>query len=303
MNLYKFVNNINIISLGWGCAVRTELIRRYFPEQPVLFFDYLGNFDGLDTCTQIILNDFQDFQDIEDFFYSPHPKWNTDLELKPISLCFNPPGKSQQILVSRRFPDLAFYHYEHTDETLQSFQRKGARIRKMLREGQGQTIFVYYRQYDEPINGNYAEELDYSIDKKLSRLESEAIRFRNAIEKKYPDLSFKLIALIMEPFSFHELVTPAIDAFLRQKSRPQTPQDLTSTRKIIFDRVLASVAEDKGKFSAKSWGRVYRSYLITNPISRSYKACLTIPFKLKKIFSAMKKHGAKNRSLSPQHNS
>ncbi len=282
MKIYHpFVNNLNVISLGWGCAVRTELIRRYFPEHPVLFFDYLGNFDGLDTCTQIILNDFQDFQDIDDFFYFPHPKWNTDIELKPISLCFNPPGTLKNILASKHFVDLVFYHYKHTMDTLQSFKRKSERFNKILQDTNRQTVFLYYRQYDEPLNGNYAESNDYSIDEKLARLESESIRFRDAIAKKYPLLQFKLIALIMEPFTFHEKVTPKIDEFLQQKS--------TATQKIVYDRVLTSVPEDKRKISSKSWGRIYRRYLITNPLLRIGKACLTIPFKVAKNFQQIRK--------------
>ncbi len=291
MKIYHpFVNNLNIISLGWGCAVRTELIRRYFPEQPVLFFDYLGNFDGLDTCTQIIMNNFHDFQDIDDFFYYPHPKWNTEIELKPISLCFNPPGTTQNILVSKHFIDLVFYHYQNTIDTLQSFKRKIERFKILLQEIKCETIFLYYRQYDEPINGNYAESSHYSIDEKLARLESESIRFRDAIEKKYPLLQFKLIALIMEPFTFHDQVTPAIDKFLQQKS--------SSTRNIIYDRVLTSVPEDKGKISSKSWGRIYRKHLITNPLMRMGKACLTIPFKVAKNFQQLRKKCAFSKGLS-----
>ena len=279
-------NWVYVVSLGWGCAVRTELIRRYFPEQPVLFFDYLGNFDGLDTCTQIILNDFEDFQNLDNFLYYPHPKWNTDIELQPISLCFNPPGTLQDILVSKRFVDLAFYHYQHTIDTLQSFKRKSDRFKKILQDTNRQTIFLYYRQFDEPVNGRYAENNDYSIDEKLFRLESESIRFRDAIEKKYPSLPFKLIALIMEPFTFHEKVTPVIDEFLHQK---KIQEESTITRKIIYDRVLTSVPEDKGKLSSKSWGRIYRKHLITSPVMRMGKTCLTIPFKVAKIFQQIKK--------------
>ncbi len=118
------MSTINIISLGWGCAIRTELIRRYFPEQPTFFFDYLGNFDGLDTCTQIILNDFKDFRHVNDLCLHLHPRWNTLIELKPISLCFTPPGIRQEILVSTRYKNLVFYHYEHSTDTLKSFVRK-----------------------------------------------------------------------------------------------------------------------------------------------------------------------------------
>ncbi len=271
------MNDLNVISLGFGCAAKTELIRKYFPEQPALFFDYLGNFDGLDTCTQIILNDFQDFQDIDDFFYYPHPKWNTDIELKPISLCANPPGRTQNMLVSRHFVNIVFYHYKHTIDTLQSFKRKSERFKKILQDTNRQTVFLYYRQYDEPLNGNYAENDDYSIDEKLSRLESESIWFRDAIAKKYPLLQFKLIALIMEPFTFHEKVTPAIDKFLQQKS--------ISTKTIVFDRVLTSVPEDKGKISSKSWGRIYRKHLITNPFMRMGKHVSPFLLKWQKIFS------------------
>jgi len=71
---HPFVNNLNVISLGYGCAVKTELIRKYFPEQPAHFFDYLGNFDGLDTCTQIILNNFQDFQEMDDLTLKAHSR-------------------------------------------------------------------------------------------------------------------------------------------------------------------------------------------------------------------------------------
>lgn len=288
---HPFVNNLNVVSLGFGCAVKTELIRRYFPEQPALFFDYLGNFDGLDTCTQIILNDFQDFQEMDDLCLYPHPKWNTDIELKPISLCATPPGTTKNMLVSRHFVNIVFYHYKHTTKTLQSFKRKSERFKKILQDTNRQTIFLYYRQYDEPLNGNYAESNDYSIDEKLARLESESLRFRDAIEKKYPALPFKLIALIMEPFTFHEKVTPAIDKWLHQKSI----QESIATRKIVYDRIIASVPEDKGKISTKSWGRIYRKHLITNPLMRMGKACLAIPFKVARNFQQLRKKCAFSR--------
>lgn len=282
---HPFVNHLNIISLGFGCAVKTELIRRYFPEQPAHFFDYLGNFDGLDTCTQIIENNFQDFQEMDDLVYYPHPKWNTNIELKPISLCANPPGTIQNMLVSRHFVNIVFYHYQHTIDTLQSFKRKSERFKKILQDTNRQAIFLYYRQYDEPVNGNYAENPDYSIHEKLSRLESESIRFRDAIEKRYPALQFKLIALIMEPFTFHEKVTPAIDDFLHRKSI----QESTATREIIYDRVLTSVPEDKRKLSSRSWGRIYRKHLITSPIMRMGKVCLAIPVKVARNFQQLRK--------------
>ncbi|MCF8057073.1 MAG: hypothetical protein K9K37_10595 [Desulfocapsa sp.] len=278
---HPFINNLNIISLGWGCASRTELIRRYFPEHPVLFFDYLGNFDGLDTCTQIILNDFQDFQTIDDLFFYQHPGWNTDIELKPISLCCNPPGISQTVLVSKHFVDLVFYHYKHNIDTLQSFKRKSERFKRMMQDTRRQTIFLYYRQFDIPLDGNYAENENYSIDEKLSRLESESIRFREAIEKKYPLLQFKLIALIMEPITFDEKVTPVINEFFQQKQK--------ATRKIIFDRVLASTPEDKRKISSKSWGKIYRKHLIPNPVLRFSRACLNIPFKVRRNVQQLRK--------------
>jgi hypothetical protein len=280
-----FNNNLTIISLGTGCAIRTELIRKYFPEQPTLFFDYLGNFDGLESCTQIILNDFQDFQEMEDLVLFPHPKWNRDCEQKPISLCVNPPGTFQNVLVGKHFPDIIFYHYPHTTDTLQSFKRKSERLQKLLRETKRQTVFIYYRQYNEPVGGRYAEKKDYSIQEKLAKLESEAIRFRDAIDTKYPALPFTLIALIMEPFSFHEYVTPAIDEFLRQKA---LSPDLSS-QKIIYDRVLSSVPEDTRKISSKSWGRIYRKHLVTSPLTRMTRACITLPGKWAKKLQQLRK--------------
>lgn len=288
-NSHPFINNLNIISLGAGCAIRTELIRKYFPEQPTLFFDYLGNFDGLDSCAQIIKNDFQDFQEMDDLFLSPHPKWNTDCELKPISLCANPQGIAQNVLVGKKFPDIIFYHYQHTTDTLQSFKRKSERFKKLLQETERQTIFLYYRQYNEPVNSIYAEDHDYSIQVKLAKLESESIRFRDAIAEKYPALPFTLIALIMEPFTFDEHVTPAIDEFLRQK----TLSPSLSARKIIYDRVLSSAPEDTRKISSKSWGRIYRKHLVTSPIMRMGKACLALPFKIKAIIHKLRKKRAR----------
>lgn len=272
----------HIISLGFGCAIRTELIRRYFPQQPALFFDYLGNFSGLDVCSQIITNNFQDFQSLDDYMLYPHPKWNTAVKLSPISLCFNEPGTSQYLLASRHFPDLIFYHYIRTPDTVKSFQRKSERLTRLLQNTQQQTIFLYYRQYDEPIDGNYAEDLDYSIHKKLERLESESIQFSNAIEKKYPALQFKLISLIMQPFPFHPLVTPAIDMFLQERA--------TSTTRINFDRVYTSVPGDKS-VSTRSWYQIYRKHIVPDRASRLGRNILNIPCKLKKLYSSIKKKG------------
>ncbi len=267
----------NLVSLGWGCAIRTELIRRYFPEQPTLFFDYLGNFDGLDTCTSILLNEFQDFQTVEDFCFFPHPRWNTDKELLPIPICFNPVGAAQKdILVSRRYPNLVFYHYDQTDATLQSFIRKGKRLTTLLQNTQTPLVFLYYRQYDEPLNDCYAEQHDYSITAKLAMLAAESLRFRDAMEQKYPRLSFTLIALIAEPLSFHAQVTPVIDDFLQRAT-------VVPERNIIFDRVLAASTEDTQKLSSKSWGRIYRRHLIPNPFDRMWRAAQNLPHKMKKL--------------------
>jgi hypothetical protein len=95
----------------------------------------------------------------------------------------------------------------------------------------------------------------------------------------------------MEPFTFHEKVTPAIDKWLHQKSI----QESIATRKIVYDRILASVPADKGKISTKSWGRIYRQHLITSPLMRMGKACLTIPFKMAKIFQQLRKKCAFSR--------
>jgi len=267
----------NLVSLGWGCAIRTELIRRYFPEQPTLFFDYLGNFDGLDTCASILLNEFQDFQTVEDFCFFPHPRWNTDKELLPIPICFNPVGAAKkEILVSCRYPNLIFYHYDQTASTVQSFTRKSKRLTTLLQDTPTPLVFLYYRQYDEPLNDNYAEQHDYSITAKLAMLEAESLRFRDAMERKYPRLTFTLIALIAEPLSFHAQVTPAIDDFLQRTTD-------SPTRKIIFDRVLAASPEDTRKLSAQSWGRIYRRHLIPNPMDRLRKAAQNLPAKIKKL--------------------
>ncbi len=63
----------------------------------------------------------------------------------------------------------------------------------------------------------------------------------------------------------------------------------TATQKIVYDRVLTSVPEDKRKLSSKSWGRIYRRHLITNPLLRMGKTCLAIPFKVARNFQQLKK--------------
>lgn len=280
MTSFSLLTGLNVISLGLGCACRTELIRRYFPEQATHFFDYLGNYGGLDICTAIIKSDFQDFQRLDDFQFFPHPKWNTTKELLPISLCINPPGTIKNILVSRRFSELAFFHYTLSADTIASFQRKAKRFRSILQDTERKTIFLYYRQYDEPLDGLYAESEDYSILQKLNRLEEESIRFRDTIEGRYPFLQFHLISLIMEPFSFHPHVTPAIDTFLREKAN--------SSRAISFDRVHASHPQDK-TVSAHSWRDIYHKHILTTRTLRFGKALLNLPFKLKKLGAAISK--------------
>jgi hypothetical protein len=198
----------------------------------------------------------------------------------------NPPGTVQNILVSKHFPDIVFYHYPHTIDTLQSFKRKGERFRKLLQEAEQRIIFLYCRQYNEPLNGMYAENEDYSIHEKLAKLESEAIHFQDVITAKYPALPFILIALIMEPFDFHESVTPAINEFLQQKEcSPDGP-----SQRIIYDRVFSTVPGYEKEISLQTWHRIYRRHLVTSPLARLSRASITLPTKwAKKIHRFWKK--------------
>ncbi len=107
-------------------------------------------------------------------------------------------------------------------------------------------------------------------------LEAESLRFRDAIEQKYPALPFTLIAMIAEPLSFQQQVTPIIDDFLRDKAN-------NPARKIIFDRVLAASPEDTRKLSSKSWGRIFRTRLFPNPLDRLRKTGQNLPYKMKRL--------------------
>jgi hypothetical protein len=230
--------NEQVVSLGGGCDVATELFSQADLPKTTHFFDYLWNLDGgLCNVINIIRERFAGFDSLDDYVFRAHPEWNTDQTLGPRVIACANQGSTQ--LVHRKYQDIAFVHYEHDTELVESFRRKAQRFLELL-ESKDPVSFVYYRQYHGPINGQYVNGLDFDIDAKMRHFQAESEELAASLKTLYPQLPFRLVSAFAAPAEELPEIAARIEAFVG---------DLPQTTDLIFRRVYRR----RSRRSLDSW--------------------------------------------------
>jgi Putative papain-like cysteine peptidase (DUF1796) len=120
-------------------------------------FDWLWNLDGgLLTVQKLLGNDFHRFTEAEEFISTIHPRL--------------PDVPS---IVNRHYPEVIFMHSNPrgNPQDLTTLRRRVARFRQLLRKRR-RVLFLYYRQWDEPIHGRYPPD-SASLIEKIDGLQEE----------------------------------------------------------------------------------------------------------------------------------
>lgn len=198
---HSLLNRELIVSLGSGCDIKIFLINTHYKHYPTEFFDYLWNLDiGLDYVKDIIKNDFEGLTEEADFTLTTHKKFQknliTKLTEKDLSLQSEELGTQHH--VPKKYPELNFMHYPEINELVKSFNKKIKRFRKILKSRN--VHFVYYRQFDEPVQSEYVNNSDYNLDSKIEFWIKESvdfIEFVKSINKRN-----KLLSLFALPYDF-----------------------------------------------------------------------------------------------------
>ena len=231
MNLKQSIKNLyikifkaektkyKIVSLGSGCDIKLFMINPLLPHYRTEFFDFLWNFDGgLVTVRKIIEANFKGFSDKSDFYFGLHPKWDSglNLNLKPnqVSLQFH--DKDILYNIPHQYPEIAFMHYSDLEWITENYPKRIEQFKKFLYAAD--TYFVYYRQYDEPINSNYINEKDFDLDSKLDFWIRESIEFSNFL--KNLNKKIKILSLFALPHDFKKNT-------LSNYKFPETPENLS----------------------------------------------------------------------------
>lgn len=198
---YSLLNRELVVSVGSGCDVKLFLINKHYKHYPTEFFDYLWNLDiGLDYVKDIIKNDFEGLTEEADFILTTHKKFQknliTNLAENEISLQSEELGI--QHFVAKKYPELNFMHYPEIDELVKGFNKKIRRFRKIIKSRN--VHFVYYRQFDEPVQSEYVTNSDYNLDSKINFWIKEStnfIEFAKSVNKRN-----KLLTLFALPYDF-----------------------------------------------------------------------------------------------------
>ncbi len=230
------------VSLGGACDVATELLQRRGLATTSHFFDYLWNLDGgLGNVTDIIARQFAGFDSMDNFIRIRHPEWNTPEVSGRLRIACGDLQAEQ--LCHKHYRNIALLHYQPGTEMVEKFQRKARRFMRLL-TGDVPLVFIYYRQYHGPINGQYINQPDYDIDGKLHYWREETERFVRAISGPYPSLEFRVVSCFMAPHVKIDRVNTAVDQFVNE---------LDDTGRISWRQVLRR----GGVKSLESWDAIY----------------------------------------------
>jgi len=197
----SLLNKDLIVSLGSGCDIKLFLINTHYKHYPTEFFDYLWNLDiGLDYVKDIIKNDFEGLAEKADFTLTTHKKFqkNFIINLTESEISLQSEELGIQHYVPKKYPELNFMHYPEINGLVKSFNKKIKRFRKILKNRN--VHFVYYRQFDEPIQSEYVTNSDYNLDSKIEFWIKESvdfIEFAKSINKRN-----KLLSLFALPHDF-----------------------------------------------------------------------------------------------------
>lgn len=239
------------ISLGGGCDIQTYLLNKYVNSETCVF-SYIWNLDGgLINVIDIIKNNFLGLKNIEDYLIDYHPKFyfpETTTNNKPI--CLSCP-KRENKLINKQYRSMSFFHYELSNEFIDSINRKIERFQNLL-NSEEEILFLYYRQYDEPINSDYFNDKDYDINLKLDVFINESEFFVKELQILYPKLSFKLLSLFMLPTKNNEIIYnklfPIINKFILHSK---------NNKYILYDIVYKRGLE----LSLNQWNKIYKCYM------------------------------------------
>lgn len=158
-----------IISLGSSCDTANKL-KRIGINQPTFFFDYVWNeLDGLKNVNNMIMNDFNHFDDINNYIKTKeHPILNWG-----------------EFNINKYYPTFCFMHHDTGNQNvIDSLIRKIDRTKHVLSSNHYKT-FIYYRHYN----------CDLIKCTDLKVITEECIDFCNIYKNKY-NYNFSLLALI-----------------------------------------------------------------------------------------------------------
>ena len=192
-----------IVSVGSGCDIKLFMINPLLPHYQTEFFDFLWNFDGgLLSVKKIIESDFDGFSNQSDYYFGLHPKWDSslDFQLKPDQVSLQYHEKDISYNIPYKYPEIAFMHYPDLEWIENTYPKRIKQFQKFLKAKD--TYFVYYRQYDEPINSIYINEKDYDLDSKLDYWVRESIEFANFLDNLNKNI--KVLSLFALPHNFDQ---------------------------------------------------------------------------------------------------
>ena len=192
-----------IVSLGSGCDIKLFLINPLLPHYDTEFFDWLWNFDGgLFTVKKIIEDEFSGFNNVGEFYSGIHPKFESKLksEIKSNQVSLKFDDKDTYYNIPHKYPEIVFMHYENIPDIVSFNPKRIDSFRRLIKKNN--TFFVYYRQFDEPINSEYINNIDYDLSEKLNYWQKESLDFIEFINKTNPNL--KLLSLFAMPYDFNK---------------------------------------------------------------------------------------------------
>jgi hypothetical protein len=214
------------ISLGSSCDTANNLKRIGF-NHPNTFFDYVWNeLNGLKDVTSIIMNDFKNFNDINNYtITNSHPVLNWD-----------------SFKINKFYPMFVFMHHDTTSQhVIDSLVRKILRTQRLL-ESNEMKVFIYYRHY------NWKQ---YRSCSDVNIIVNESSEFCNLYASKY-NKNFRLISLL----------TYEYDEDISTIEKDIAYAGNFETEKLKFDYVYRR-SDNNAKlnnFHINSWNRIFTKY-------------------------------------------
>lgn len=216
-----------IISLGSSCDTKNNL-KRIGINNPTLFFDYIWNeLTGLKDVTNIILNDFNYFNDLSNYTGTiNHPILNWD--------SFN---------INKYYPNIVFMNYDTSQQcVIDSLNRKIERTKNVLSMTE-MKIFIYYRHY------NFNNSLD------LNLIVEESLEFCKMYKNKYNN-NFYILSLITYD------VNTDITKINNDMSHVKNYEDNNLKFEFVYRRNDNN--QELNNISIKSWDNIFNKYHIHN---------------------------------------
>lgn len=217
---------MRVISLGSSCDSAGNLKRIGF-NYPSTFFDYVWNeLNGLKDVTSIIMNDFKNFDDINNYTVTnSHPVLNW--------ASFN---------INKFYPMFVFMHHDTARQyIIDSLIRKIVRTQQLL-ESSEMKVFIYYRHYNRT---------KYHICSDVNVIVNESSEFCNMYANKYNN-NFRLISLLTYEYDEDISIIEKDIAYARK----------FETENLKFDFVYRQLETDAHLNDShnNSWNRIFIEY-------------------------------------------